>query len=359
MITPADLEDLTNVSTVDRVYDELMLHGLDAFRTATKDGQSKVFSKICHNLIQQYVEWNDYVHSNNIMQLYKDTVLVSEQTKKPSWFIRYEIIIYGRRIPLYFIDNPRALFDRMNTVFSRAKDIQNTKLTGAVVSLCNYYNVNFLSKNVSTEDKNLVISHINNFFAKEYALTDKSLFTDEVKKAIGDIIDYAKNPSAYIMPGIPVNTVDLWDEDDEEEELKPTPYIPQDVEPVIDSDSEFKYLEGKTIKFLGNIKSSLIAYIKWLAKTYNFEADITSDYDKITNLDFRKFRYSDKYAAIIAGPMPHSVKGKGDYSSGLEMLKNEPGYPDVVECVTSEKLKVTRTSINKALQEVNYKLMSR
>lgn len=71
MIIPADLEDLTNVSTVDRVYDELMLHGLDAFRTATKDGQSKVFSKICHNLIQQYVEWNDYVHSNNIMQLNK------------------------------------------------------------------------------------------------------------------------------------------------------------------------------------------------------------------------------------------------------------------------------------------------
>ena len=51
MITPADLEDLTNVSTVDRVYDELMLHGLDAFRTATKDAQSKVFSRSCQNLI--------------------------------------------------------------------------------------------------------------------------------------------------------------------------------------------------------------------------------------------------------------------------------------------------------------------
>lgn len=69
------------------------------------------------------------------------------------------------------------------------------------------------------------------------------------------------------MPGIPVNTVDLWDEDDEEEELKPTPYIPQDVEPVIDSDSEFKYLEGKTIKFLGSpnerqIKKDNVLYKK-------------------------------------------------------------------------------------------------
>lgn len=359
MITPADLEDLTNVSTVDRVYDELMLHGLDSFRVATKEAQGKVFSKICCKLIQQYVEWNDYVHSNNIMQLYKDTVLVSEQIKKPTWFIRYEIVIYGRRTPLYFIDNPRALFDRMNIVFSRAKDIQNTKMTGAVVSLCNYYSVNFLSKNVSAEDKKLVIFHINNFFAKEYALTDKSLFTDEVKKAISDIIDYAKNPSAYIMPGIPVNTVDLWDEDDEEEELKPTPYIPQNVEPVIDSDNKLKYLEDKTIKFVGNIKNSLVEKIQYWAKHYHFKADITSDYDRIKNIDFRKFRYSDKYAAIIAGPMPHSVKGKGDYSSGLEMIKNEPGYPPIFECITNDKLKMTGTSIWKALESANYALMSR
>lgn len=51
------------------------------------------------------------------------------------------------------------------------------------------------------------------------------------------------------MPGIPVNTVDLWDEDDEEEELKPTPYIPQDVEPVIDSDSELNISKAKQLSF--------------------------------------------------------------------------------------------------------------
>ena len=180
MITPSDLENLTDISTVDKIYDELMLHGLDSFRTSSKDAQSKIFSKICHNLIQQYVNWNDYVHSNNIMQLYKDTILISAQTKRPSWFIRYEIIIYGRRTPLYFIDNPQALLSRINEILSREKELQTTKLIGAVTSLCNYYGMNFLSENVSKDDKNLVISHINGIFTKEYAAFDKARFPQEI-----------------------------------------------------------------------------------------------------------------------------------------------------------------------------------
>ncbi|GEM_PF-2620044 len=361
MITPSDLENLTDISTVDKIYDELMLHGLDSFRTSSKDAQSKIFSKICHNLIQQYVNWNDYVHSNNIMQLYKDTILISAQTKRPSWFIRYEIIIYGRRTPLYFIDNPQALLSRINEILSREKELQTTKLIGAVTSLCNYYGMNFLSENVSKDDKNLVISHINGIFTKEYAAFDKARFPQEIKKSFQDIIDYAQNPANYIRPGISANEIVQWDEDDEETELTPEipPVAQVEAETQTEKAGELKCLDGKTIKFMGDIKSSLVAYIKFLAKTYNFEADITSDYEKIKNLDFRKFRYSDKYAAIIAGPMPHSVKGKGSYSSGLEMLKNEPGYPDVFECIPNDKLKITKSSLWKALQEANYKLMSR
>ena len=101
MITTADLNNLTDSSNLDRIYNELMAHGLDSFRTTDRSLQNKVFSKICHELILQYIKWNDYVHSNNIMQLYKDIILVSDQVIKPSWFIRYEIIIYGRRIRMH------------------------------------------------------------------------------------------------------------------------------------------------------------------------------------------------------------------------------------------------------------------
>lgn len=359
MITPSDLEKLTDVSTIDRIYDELMAQGIDSFRTIEKSLQSKIFSKICYRLIQQYVKWNDYVHSNNIMQLYKDTVFVSEQVIKPSWFIRYEIIIYGRRTPLYFIDHPHALFDRINTINSRANEAQTMKLTHAVVSLCNYYCSNFLSPKTLNDDKNLFISHINEHFAKTYALIDKKAIQEEAKKAISDIVDYAKNPVAFIMPGVSADDIELWDEEDAEEESKTKQDNIQEIVDIENKpDNELKNLDGKTIKFMGDIKNSLVSYIRWLSKTYGFTADIVSDYEKLTNTNLKTLRYSDKISAIIVGPMPHSIKGMNGYSSGLEMMRAEPGYPPIFECIVNEKLKITKTSIIKALQEANNTLMS-
>lgn len=46
--------------------------------------------------------------------------------------------------------------------------------------------------------------------------------------------------------------------------------------------------------------------------------------------DYNKFRYSDKYAAIILGPMPHSTTCKGEYSSILSTMKNTDGFPPVI-----------------------------
>lgn len=370
MITNDDVKNLSKISVLDKIYDELMEHGPNAY------GERSNFPKLCNLVIKQYVGWNDYIHSNNIMQLYRDAVLISEKVKKPSWFIRYEIMIYGRRTPLYFIDKPSALFDRMNTVFSREDEKQTTRLTGAVVDLCNYYSENFLSRNALKEEKDLAISHINDNFAKGYSEVDKSLFTKEVKKAITDIIDYAKNPEEYIKPGLSIYEYNSWLEVDEDEDLTPLSGILQSsetasykkeeestiervqrVEPVSEAENELKYLNGKTIKFLCGAKNSVIGKIRYWAKKYNFEADIT-DYDKITNLNFRNFKHSNKYAAIIVGPMPHSVKGMNGYSSGLEMLRSEPGYPLVVDCTANGQLKFTMESVWKALQEVNYRLMS-
>lgn len=357
MITPADLNNLTDSSNLDRIYNELMAHGLDSFRTTDRSLQNKVFSKICHELIQQYIKWNDYVHSNNIMQLYKDIILVSDQVIKPSWFIRYEIIIYGRRTPLYFVDNPHALFNRINAINMRANEAQTIKLTKAVVSLCNYYNSNFLSQTTASDDKRMFVSHINDKFAKYYASIDKTILQEEAKKAISDMIAYANNPSAYITPGIAVNEFDLWNAKDVEDEQKTSQDIQRDASED-DLNSELKNLKGKTIKFIGGIQSSLVMHINKLAKQYDFTADISADFDKLTNMNFRKFRYNDKISAIIAGPMPHSIKGMNGYSSGLEMMRAEPGYPPVFECIANDKLKVTKKSINKALKEANSTLMS-
>lgn len=369
MIKPTDLEQLhTNPDVTDKVYNELMLHGIDSFRTSNKETQPRIFSKICHDIIQQYIVWNDYVHSNNIMQLFKDTILSSDKAPKPSWFIRYEITIYGKRTPLFFIDKPQAFFSRIDTVFARGKEAQNKKIVGAALSLLQYYSKNFLSQNTDEEEKKIFVEHLRCSFLKEYEKIDKSSFPVEIVECINQINDYVKTPSLYVEPGVKYSDLKLWDEDDEElcdvvseQTSTQTPALTnENILPANtqEQNSEFAYLQGKTITFIGSIKNSLVVYINWLSKKYGFVANVIADYDKLTNLDLRKFRYSDKVSAIIAGPMPHSIKGTNGYSSGLEMLRSEPGYPPVFECIASEKLKITRTSINKALQEVNCALMS-
>lgn len=373
MIKQSDLEMLsTNPSIAESIYNDLMLNRMDAVHMPTRETQTKAFSKICHDLIQQYIIWNDYVHANNIMQLFKDTLLSSDKIKHPSWFIRNEITIYGRRTPLYFIDKPFALFTRMNMVFSRQKETQNTKMIGAVVSLFNYYGNNYLSEKSDKDDKSVFIEHLKNNFLKEYVVADKSLFPKEIIDCIHDFEEYAKHPDDHIKPGEKRTAEYMYEEDDDESAVdndeicaeqpsQNTPSLDDVTLPATQesSDKSFTYLQGKTIKFIGTMKNSLIKHIQFLAKTNDFTADIVSDYDKITNIDFRKFRYNDKITAIVAGAMPHSIKGMGDYSSGLEMLRSEPGYPPIFECVANEKLKLTKESINRALKEINYMLMSR
>lgn len=355
MINPSDLVTLETPGSVDidvwdRIYDELIRNGTEAVNAPTPETRRRDFSKICYKLIKQYVEWNDYIHSNNIMQLFKDTLL---DVEKPMWFLRYEIIIYGRRTPLYLVDHPNALFDRITETFYRGKENAKTKMIGAVVDLLHYYSACFLSPQASEDDRTLFLKHLKGFF-DYYSQINSFYFPPEIQLAFRQLQEYLEEPAQYILPGVTTAAVRLWDEDEEDPLVVP-PDVPSQN---IDS-NPLTRLNGQRIMFIGDIKSSLIMYIRSLEKSYGFIAECLTDYAKITNTDLRKkFQYS-KYDAIVAGPMPHSIKGMGNYSSGLEMLKNEPGYPTVYECITSDKLKVTRTSIWKALEQIGFNAMSR
>lgn len=74
-------------------------------------------------------------------------------------------------------------------------------------------------------------------------------------------------------------------------------------------------------------------------------------YDEAGKYDFRKLKYSE-YRVILAGPMPHSTIGKGEYGSIIEKMKRDRGYPRVEEIFVNSKLKITKTSFRKALEEL-------
>ena len=96
--------------------------------------------------------------------------------------------------------------------------------------------------------------------------------------------------------------------------------------------------------------------IKKIAKKCGIKADrieVISEYEKLTNLNFEKYRYNTNYSDIIIGPAPHKVKGIGGYSSAISMMEHNPEeYPKLIRAETDGgELKLTATSFEAALRQ--------
>lgn len=74
-------------------------------------------------------------------------------------------------------------------------------------------------------------------------------------------------------------------------------------------------------------------------------------YNEAQTFPFKVLRYNENYRLILFGPVPHSGKGKGDYSSIITQLENTDGYPKVVRLQGGHGLKITRTSLKRALKK--------
>lgn len=70
-------------------------------------------------------------------------------------------------------------------------------------------------------------------------------------------------------------------------------------------------------------------------------------YADMTNYDLRNLEYNNTYRLILIGPMPHSIKGKGEYASGIEWLVNNQ---NIAKTIKFDNLKITKTSFKKAIK---------
>ena len=91
-----------------------------------------------------------------------------------------------------------------------------------------------------------------------------------------------------------------------------------------------------------------------VAKNLGIEKDrfeFYLDYYDAKSFDFRKIQWSSNYSCILVGPMPHSGKSKGDYSSVIAAIESEEGYPPVIR-MGMDVLRITKTSFRRTLEMV-------
>lgn len=94
-------------------------------------------------------------------------------------------------------------------------------------------------------------------------------------------------------------------------------------------------------------KERLIAVTKKLGLDKN-RFEFYLEYEDAKSFNFGKMQWSDKYSAVLVGPMPHSGTSKGDYGSVISAMEQQEGYPPVVR-MGNDELKITKNSFEKAL----------
>lgn len=73
-------------------------------------------------------------------------------------------------------------------------------------------------------------------------------------------------------------------------------------------------------------------------------------YQEAKSFSFRNIQYNPNYRLILFGPVPHSGEGKQDKSSIISQIENDDGYPKVIRLTDGHRLKITKTTLKRAIE---------
>lgn len=330
------------------LYDVIINNGLAAFQSAA------MFDYACRKSVEIYIHYNDGVHSNNIMQMYK--MIMGKSLY--GWFHLCAIRIYGRRTPGYFFEHPEKLWQKValclefpESADEPSKRVSRDRAAGAVADLLRFYIRAFedpqyasLKPKAETFNKYYIENHVQSRLQLPPDLGNKimdlALYAAGKKKQ--SELPQELTPATYFAER---TRQDIARQ--EEASRKGQIYTASTEKHIIKGNGELIYVIGAM--------DSDARRIEQIAKNNGYNINIVSDYAKLTNNDINALRYNPKYAGVIVGPMPHSVKGMGEHSSGITCMEQESGFPPVVRATASTgKPKLTKTSFTAALAELSH-----
>lgn len=354
-------------SSLNSLYEKIIDKGIESFQSFDE------YVKTIKFLIIKFVQYNDYLHSNNLMQVFR---LICNKKginiDQFDWYLYYSILIYSKRSIKYYLDNPFKFWETVYQLsnFEDSKEDYIERLDNLLVDILEFYKREYVKFPEYLYDS--LNKFINYYFKnKRYSIP--------VTKHMNELKDLASTKNAFEVEQkyyrLPSNNIDFEDE---------KKYILSDLQESnvsFDNDEKNIQLEqdyygdvslseedfDKKIIIIGSdtfLRKTNV--IEALAEEYNVskrQLEIYNDYDRIKQEAERiinKTKFNDKYIGIILGSMPHSTTGNEGESSLVVKITSEQGFPYSVVCRTNSnngKLKITKTSFRKALREIiiNYK----
>ena len=276
-----------------------------------------------------------YDEASILLEEYKKQA-VSEQS---DWHNRYSIQLYSNS-PRFFLDNPNTLYEYLEPIAMQGTLDEKTKISNIIISYVLIYENIYKSKSTDKEKKLIIRKFIDAILPISNQISEQLSIRLQLFK---DLID---------------NKITQYEYEN---------YEKQQRESLVKSTVQDFDLENNNVKDELKRKSKVLIIgqphisvdeIFIVAKQFGFNKknlEMYTDYDKMKNLDIRRFRNTEKYEGIVLGPIPHSVKGK-DYDSVLaSILSSTDGYPYWIKCMTeSGEFKMTRTAFEKAMEGIRF-----
>ena len=362
-----EIEFQKDNSCLNKLYEEVISTSPDAFSSYEE------YSKVICFLVNNYVCYNNYLHSNNLLQAFRiNSNEKGEIISGCDWYQYYSIKIYSKRSIKYYLDNPQIFWETVYKLTGSSSSEYIERLDNLLVDTLEFYKSEYVNYPEFLHDS--MTKFVRYYFAnKKYSPTItahlnelKMLVASRNQKEVEKI--YFDLPSQNIEDiELPIN---ISEKSKEYKELLKIVEANKENEGNLFGDIALSDEDSKkTIMVVGDdpfLHNTKIIY--GIGKEYNIskeQFEFYTDYDKIKQDGERivsKTQYrKDKYIGIIFGSNPHSTSGNEGASSLIAKVSSEPGFPYYVVCRQnndSGKPKITKTNFKNALRDIIIKYKS-
>jgi hypothetical protein len=340
-------------SSINTIYEAVIVEGYESYSSFEE------YSSIIQFLITKFLQFNDYLHSNNLLQIYKINRIKSQRSI-PEWMEYYSIKIYSKRSITFYLNSPHKFWEVVYNLASSKDDYYVPRLDNLIVDTLEFYKRKYVEYPEFLHDS---LSCFVRYYRrnKSYStVIDEHIKEIEILISIKDKENIAdaylelesRRTDESINAGNVKKEVEIVESDNESTDDK----FYSDINLNDEEDQKKIIMIVGDDKFVHNNE-----IIYGIGKEYNVsknQFEIINDYSKIKASGekiIQKTQWNDKYIGIIFGSSPHSTTGKEDASSLIMKVTSTPGFPKSVICRQNNdggKPKITKQSFKNALKEI-------
>lgn len=292
-----------------KTYEALVMEGIQACV------DESTFVESVKLVTQVLLRFDDYIHSNNLLQIAKSEYVEIENLP---WYQYAQLQILTKRVPKYILIHPDFFLKKVQYLLkvdslTSQMDAFLIVTLDAIIDYLPYFDSSF----------RIVVRTFTETLIKQgdmFSLLVQSKLQELKAKALPKMI------GGTPVVDEPVQTVDL---------------------------TNLKIKDNKAIVLIIGDLAMKKHDVQGIAKEFGVSHGQLEfmEYNESKQNSFRQLRYASKYAGIILGPIPHMVSDLDGHTSLVELLK-EPGYPHTFVALQGGELKLSKQLLKKGFTDV-------